>query len=288
MKSSAIARIVLFSIAIVILGGILVGGLTIHKVSTAVDWTQLFHSASGFGSIEGGTVASMGEVSPENVKNIEINWTSGSVTIQRADVDTISFAEDPGLDENQKMLWKLQGDTLVINNSRYRVVIGISKSKDLVVTVPMDWNCNDLEINCVSADTTLNSITANDVTINAVSGLCDFTGNCTIDKLTVETVDGDITYSGTLNKLNCEGVSADFRGTFIAVPHSIELSTVDGNIDLILPADAGFTAELDTISGKFTSNFDTVVSGSRYSCGNGACSIEVDGVSGNITINKAQ
>lgn len=288
MKTNAIVRIVLFSIAILVLGGILVGGMLLYTFAVNTDWNNVSEFVGGFFATTDGTVASVGELSAAEVKNIEINWTSGSVTIQRADVDTISFAEDPGLDENQKMLWKLQGDTLVINNSRYRVVIGISKSKDLVVTVPMDWNCNDLEINCVSADTTLNSITANEVTINAVSGLCDFTGNCTIDKLNVETVDGDITYSGTLNKLNCEGVSADFRGTFIAVPHSIELSTVDGNIDLILPADAGFTAELDTISGKFTSNFDTVVSGSRYSCGNGACSIEVDGVSGNITINKAQ
>lgn len=288
MKANAIVRIVLFSIAILLLSAILVSGLLVRQFAVNTDWNRVTELFEEFIPSNDGTVASVGEISASDVKNIEINWTSGSVTVLKDNVQNITFSENSGLNENEKLVWKLKGDTLVIDSSQFRVIIGITRSKDLVVTVPMNWDCKDLEINCVSADTTLQSFTATDVTISAVSGKCDFTGSCAVDKLTVETVDGDITYSGTLNDLECEGVSADFRGTFTAVPHSIDLSTVDGNIDLILPADAGFTAELDTISGKFTSDFDTVVSGSRYSCGNGACSIEIDGVSGNITINKAQ
>lgn len=286
MKANAIVRIVLFSIAILVLGGILAGGMLLYTFSVNTDWSEVSDFVGGFFATTDGTVASVGEVTASKVKNIEIDWTSGSVTIQRADVDTISFAETPGLDENQKMLWKLQWDTLVINNSRYRVIIGISKSKDLVITVPMDWSCNDLDISTVSADITVDSLTAEDVTISAVDGKCDFRGACSVADLSIETVSGDITFNGDMAKLNCEGVDADFWGSFNNAPQSIELSTVDGNVTLFLPADTGFTVELDAVSRSFESDFETTVTNDRYVHGDGKCSIEIDGVNGVVTINK--
>lgn len=286
MKANAIVRIVLFSIAILVLGGILAGGMLLYTFAVNTDWGEVSHYVGGFFASTDGSVASTGEVTASKVKNIEIDWTSGSITIQHADVDTISFAETPGLDENQKMLWKLQGDTLVINNSRYRVIIGISKSKDLVVTVPMDWNCVDLDIETVSADITVDSLTAEDVTISAVDGECDFTGNCSVGELNIETVSGNITFNGDMAKLNCEGVHADFWGSFAKAPQSIELSTVDGNVELFLPADTGFTVELDAVSRSFDSDFETTVTNDRYVHGDGKCSIEIDGVNGIVTINK--
>lgn len=288
MKTNAIVRIVLFSIAILVLGGILTGSMLLYTFAANTDWSEVSNYVGEFFATTDGSVASTGEVKASAVKNIEIDWTSGSVTIQRGDVDTISFAETPGLDENQKMLWKLQGDTLVIHNSRYRVIIGISKSKDLVITVPMDWNCVDLDIETVSADITVDSLTAEDVTISAVDGQCDFRGTCAIADLTIETVSGDITYKGTLGKLECEAVDADFRGTFTSAPSSLDLNSVDGSFDLRFPADIGFTAALNTVSGNFTSLFPTTNSGNRYVCGDGSCVIEINSVSGSLTINKTE
>lgn len=288
MKTNAIVRIVLFSIAILVLGGILAGGMLIYTFSVNTDWVQVGEFMGGFIASNDGTVASSGKVSPSDVKNLEIDWTSGSVTIHRAEVDTISFAETPGLDENQKMIWKLQGNTLVINNSRYRVVIGISKSKDLIITVPMDWNCGELEIDTVSAHITVDSLTAQDVAVSAVDGKCDFTGTCAIDDLNIETVNGDVLYKGTLKKLEYEGVNADFRGTFTAAPSKLNLNSVDGDIEVRLPDDTGFTAVLDTVSGNFTSRFPTTNSGNRYVYGDGSCVIEIDSVSGDLTINRTE
>lgn len=288
MKTNAIIRIVLFSIAILVLGGILAGGILLYTFSVNTDWTQVSEFVGGFIESNDGTAASSGEVSPSDVKNIEIDWTSGSVTILRADVDTISFAETPGLDENQKMLWKLQGDTLIINNSRYRVIIGISKSKDLVITVPMDWNCGDLEIDTVSAHITVDSLTAEDVSISAVDGKCDFTGTCAVNDLSIETVNGDVIYRGILKKLEYEGVNADFHGIFTAAPINLDMTSVDGDIEVRLPHDTGFTAVMNTVSGDFNSLYATTNSGNRYVYGDGACVIEIESVSGNLTINKAE
>ncbi len=280
MKASAIIRIILLSLLILILASILIGVLVGHKYITSGEFTAFF------GEVEG-IVASEGSVSAEEVKNIEINWVSGNVTIVRADVTDISFHEEAGLKEKDMMVWSQKGDKLFIHSSRAKVQFGTSKSKDLVVTIPMDYHFNDLTFSTVSATVNADSLTANKVTIEGVSGRCNFNGNNEFGEMNVETVSGDVTFNGTLRELICEGVSANFRGYFITTPNSIEVSGVSGNIDITLPADAGFTVELDTVNGDFNSDFSTTSSGDRYTCGNGQCRIEVDGVSGDINIRKA-
>jgi hypothetical protein len=288
MKRSAIVRIVLFSIAILILGSILAGGILVYSVATKTDWNGLFEMANDFIANKDGTISSSGEADPKLIQNIEINWTSGSVIIQKGNVANITFTESDVQSDKQKMVWSTKGSTLRIDCSQYEIVIGISPAKDLVLTVPMDWSCAELELHVVDADIILRDLTAEDVFIGAVSGTCDFTGSCAINSLSIETVDGDIFYSGSLSKLDCEGVSADFRGEFTTTPARISIEGVSGNIDLILPADAGFTASLDTIDGRFTSDFETVTSGKYYTCGDGKCEIEIEGISGNVTITKAK
>lgn len=279
MKASAIIRIILLSLLILILASILIGVLLGHKYITSGEFTAFF------GEVEG-TVASEGSVSAEEVKSIDINWVSGSVTIVKADVTDISFQEDAGLKEKDMMVWSQNGDKLVIHSSRTKVQIGTSKSKDLIVTIPMDYRFDDLTIGTVSANIKADSLIANDVTIQGVSGKCTFTGENAFGSMNVETVSGDVTFNGTLRDLVCEGVSANFRGHFTATPDSIDVDGVSGNIDITLPADAGFTVELDTLNGGFNSDFSTTSSGDRYICGDGHCSIEVDGVSGDINIRK--
>ena len=280
MKASAIIRIILLSLLILILASILIGVLTFH------DFLGSGRLVAFFGEVDG-TVASEGSVSAEEVKSLEINWVSGDVTIVRADVTDISFREDAGLKEKDMLVWSQKGDKLVIHSSRYKVQFGTSKSKDLVVTIPMDYNINNLSISTVSANFSADSLTANSVTIQGVSGECTFTGNNTFGTMNMETVSGDVTFNGTLRELTCEGVSANFRGFFTETPNSIQVDGVSGNIDITLPADAGFTAELDTLNGDFDSDFSITSSGDRYICGNGQCSIEIDGVSGDINIRKA-
>ena len=279
MKASAIIRIILLSLLILILASILISVLVGHKYLTSGEFTAFF------GEVEG-TAASEGSVSAEEVKNIEINWVSGDVTIVRADVTDISFREDAGLKEKDMMVWSQNGDKLVIHSSRTKVQFGTSKSKDLVVTIPMDYSINKLSISTVSANFSADSLTANNVTIQGVSGECTFTGSNVFGIMNMETVSGDVTFNGILRELTCEGVSANFRGCFTETPNSIQVDGVSGDIDITLPADAGFTAELDTLNGHFNSDFSTTSSGDRYICGNGQCTIEIDGVSGDINIRK--
>jgi hypothetical protein len=285
MKASAIARIILFSIAILVVGGILIGGLLLYTFAANTDWSKISQFTDSLISVKDGTVTSHGEADPAAVRNLEIDWTSGSVTIIRDQVSQITFSETPGLDDDQKMVWKMKGDTLQINYSKFQLIVGISKSKDLVITVPMDWTLNELEINTVSADITVNDLTAREVDICAVDGNCKFTGSSQVEKMEIETVNGDVSFSGSLDKLKYEAVDADFRAAFTKAPSSLEMGSVNGNFDLKLPHHTGFTAVMNTVSGTFTSVFNTIQNGNRYVAGDGSTYIEIDNVSGNLIIN---
>ena len=70
------------------------------------------------------------------------------------------------------------------------------------------------------------------------------------------------------------------------VPSKITMDTASGSLSLKLPKGAGFAVNLDTLSGKFRSDFETSQDGSRYLCGDGACKIEMESMSGGVTVNQ--
>ena len=87
MKTNAIVRIVLFSIAIVVLLGILATGLLFGLYS---------YDISSFVSskIAGGTtVPGSTSFDPDQIKDLEIAWAAGSITIQHSNTDEILIME---------------------------------------------------------------------------------------------------------------------------------------------------------------------------------------------------
>ena len=58
-------------------------------------------------------------------------------------------------------------------------------------------------------------------------------------------------------------------------------------MELFLPKAAGFTLRLDTVSGKFRSDFDySIPKGDTYVSGDGSCTVSADTVSGDIDIRQ--
>ena len=57
---------------------------------------------------------------------------------------------------------------------------------------------------------------------------------------------------------------------------------------LTLPADCGFSASMDSLSGNITTEFETTNVNGSYVYGDGSCIIDADTMSGNITIRKGQ
>lgn len=233
---------------------------------------------------------STGSASTEAIREIKIEWISGSVTIEPGDVQEITFLESGNGTDKYEMVWKQSGDELVIQYSKDSSTAGFGLhfgdgSKDLTVTVPRGWVCDSLELDTASTDLTVRDMIIREMEIDSASGTAKFE-NCTVSSLDVDTASGDVTFSGSLNELDFEAASASFTGVLENVPNLIKMDSMSGGLTLTLPEDAGFTVSLDAMSSDFSSDFPTVKKNKSYVCGDGHCKIDVDAMSGDVSILK--
>lgn len=281
MRTNAIVRIVLYSLAILILLTILVGGLLLNTFIVNHDWEAFFVSENT------GTLASAGYVSADEIKNIKIDWAAGSIAITPGDVDNILFSETQDLREEDRMVFSQQGDTLTIRFNSTRVYWGLSfdAPKDLLITVPRDWLCRELEIDAASASVHVTGLTVETVDFDGASGNFRF-DDCHVGMLDVDTASGDVHFSGTLQELDCDAASASCTLVLDNAPRSIDADMASGDLRLTLPEDCGFAVKLDALSGDFTSDFLTSTQNGKYIYGDGRCRITISAMSGDIMIYK--
>lgn len=233
---------------------------------------------------------SVGSADPAAIREIKIEWISGSVTVEPGDVQEITFLESGNGTDKYEMVWKQSGDELVIQYSKDSSIAGfgihIDKgSKDLTVTVPRGWVCDSLELDTASTDLTVRDMIIREMEIDSASGTAKFE-NCTVSSLDVDTASGDVTFTGSLSELDFEAASASFTGVLENVPDQVNMDSMSGGLTLTLPEDAGFTVSLDAMSSDFSSDFPTVKKNKSYVCGDGHCKIDVDAMSGDVSILK--
>lgn len=233
---------------------------------------------------------SAGSADPAAIREIKIDWISGSVTVEPGDVQEITFLESGNGIDKYKMVWKQSGDELVIQYSKDSSTAGFGLhfgdgSKDLTVTVPRNWLCDSLELDTASADLTVRDVIIREMEIDSASGTAKFE-NCTVSSLDVDTASGGVTFTGSLNELDFEAASASFTGVLENVPDHVKMDSMSGGLTLTLPEDAGFTVSLDAMSSDFSSDFPTVKKNKSYVCGDGHCKIDVSTMSGDVAILK--
>ncbi len=287
MKSNAIIRIVLLSLAIVILTGILVIGIWGNTVVISSDWSNVFEQDLG----ENSHLSSSGTADAGQIKNIRISWAAGDIVIVPGNVAQITFREEELLSDKNRMIWAISDDTLVIHYAKSQSFLGITindaNAKDLIITVPWNWDARKIEIDAASSAVTVRDLTVESIDFDGASGVLEIR-DCTVGLLDVDTASGDIHFLGTLHRFDCDAVSADCNLTLQNTPDAIDLDGVSGNLNLALPEDTGFTVSMETLSGQLNSSFLTTSSGSQHTYGDGRCRIEVSGVSGDVNIKTAE
>lgn len=307
MKRNAMLRIVLWSLLALILLGILLTGLfgyvgrnsyrfdtheiveTFSLVSEEVliDTTMPKATAAPVETAPDAPLADRILFDPKQVRNLEIDWAAGSVTIAPSNDDRITISETTVDTPEEALAYTLHGDTLRIRyyEKKTNPSFNLKRSKDLTILVPRDFALNGLSIDTASADLSVTDMTIGQAEVDGASGRCRFE-NCQLGSLSVDTVSGDVFVSGTATELDVDSVSAAINAQLTNVPSEISADTVSGSLELTLPENTGFIMELETLSGNFRSDFDTTKNGSVYRSGDGRCEIEVDSVSGGVTICK--
>ena len=257
------------------------------------DNITINESALTVGPIATDDSGTHGAVGTEGIRQLEIEWAAGTVTIQPgAQTDSIRFWDDYSGDEKYLLAYKVSDGKLKIQYCEedledfpFGIHLSGPRQKNLTVAVPESWFCEDLEIEAASAKLEIHKLNFGNVEIDNASGAIGFE-NCSVDSLDVDTASGDLIFSGSLNQLDCDSASATIVMNLSNVPRKVDVDTASGNVDIVLPENAGFTVQMDALSGKFRSEFDYHETNGRYISGDGACNIQVDAMSGNVNIRK--
>ena len=207
-----------------------------------------------------------GAVSASKVKNLEIDWVSGDVTVTYGNGDDISFSESfkGDLSEDHLLRWYLDGSTLRIKFQKSGVVKGHGEGKDLLIVVPKGMILDEVDLDCVSSNFIVD-----------------------VDSLEyeVDTVSGDFDLTASMATLvDVDSVSGDCTLRMGVCPDEVKMNTVSGSIYLLIPSDSGFTAEISTVSGKINCSIPVTTNNKKMVAGNGASKIRLSSVSGSLNI----
>lgn len=278
MKTNAIIRIVIYSLVILLLLGMLAVGLGVGRF--------MFHIDSGSGK----SFTGEGSINAADIDSLEIEWASGTIKLQTADTDTVSFAEEGQGSEDERMVYSISGRKLKIQYREPSVQIGFfstSLSKDLIITVPADWVCDSLDIDSASTDVTVENLTIDAVDLDTASNSIRFL-NCKVGELSVDGASNSIYMDGTLDSLDCDGMSASLTAVLTNVPQQIDIDGMSSELDLTLPENCGFRVTMEGLSNDFSSDYQTASDNGSYIYGDQQCRIDIDGMSSTVTIRKGK
>lgn len=295
MKTSAILRIILFSIALFFLLGVLGISLGVTTFMTRFSSEQTSGEVAKAPEIEVESW-SASETDPFNrvtadsnqIRILEIEWAAGSIIIEPSDSATEILVQESNVDdEKYRMVCKQNGDTLSIQFCKDSIKFpsfGISTdAKDLRITVPADWVCYSLEIDAASADVMIQDMTILEMDFDGASGLCSLV-NCNVGAMDLDAASGNVNFSGCLDSLDFDGASADCTLVLTNCPSHIDLDGMSGTLDMTLPSDCGFTVACEGLSSNFYTDFATTLRNGLHHYGDGACRIEIDAISGKVEI----
>lgn len=256
MKTSAIVRMIIWSVVAVLLTGVLVWGLRAGSLISFSSW----------GKHKAGYTYGPACFDASEIDEVQVEWISGEVTILEG--DEISFEETANrtLDQDEQLCYKMAGRTLSIIQTDRSYWFGSAPSKDLQLTLPS--SLKTLKVEVVSANVTAE-------------------GRFAIDKTELETVSGDITVQALSSReIELDTVSGWARITLDEAPAEFKSDSVSGDVTLFWPAGEGFTAELETVSGNLESDFAVTSQKDRLIYEDGRAEIQGDSVSGSLHIRQ--
>lgn len=180
------------------------------------------------------------------------------------------------------------------------------KSKTIVVEIPRNAITNYISINTAGADIEFDNINTDTLTINSFSGNANIDtvkssyisvnnvsgknklSNITSDQFELNCVSGDAEVEGNIDTIYLNSVSGDLDySTYSLSTNLISINTVSGDTTITLPKNSGFTVINSSLSGEIKSGFDGRQIDEHYIYGDGSIEMELNSVSGSISIQPA-
>ena len=232
-----------------------------------------------------GTESASQSFDASQVRSLEIDWVDGSVSIRQDTGDTLRYTVTGG--DADRTAYSLKDGKLSISATENSVLnFGSHRGADLTVLVPEGWTPKELSVESISAPIQIENLKGTELDVDTVSGVMELK-DIQADELSLSTISAKITCTGAAREITLETTSGNCALELTEHPKKIDLDSVSGDLELFLPKAAGFTLRLDTVSGKFRSDFDySIPKDDTYVSGDGSCTVSADTVSGNVNIRQ--
>lgn len=286
MKHSALARVCIWSVVTVLLVGLLATGLRGSSFADFSFGATSFAYDDSDAYTPGGTA-----ISTSGIKEIELNWLSGSVNIEVYNGSEIRFSETANreLNADTELQYRVKGNKLVIQFCKSTRGLSLlnSLSKSLTLQIPASIALDKVDIENVSSSIKFagGGLYIKKVELENVSGSIDVSG-ISGSELKLENVSGSINVGGTFDSIDCESVSGSQTYKLGSVPRKMDVDSVSGSISVSMPEGKGFTAKLDTVSGSLSTNFGDKYDRKTAVYGNGESSLKFETISGSVNIDR--
>ncbi len=222
-----------------------------------------------------------------SIQKLNIEWLDGSVEVIYWDNDHISILEgsEHTIGSDDQMRYFLNGDSLFVKfQGSHFMLFGNMPAKHLTVYLPNSISLSELDISAVSSSISVSSMTINHGHFSNVSGEIILT-DCHFEELDLESVSGKIQTTGSFRELDVDTVSGDISLAITNTPDHIDIDGVSADITLAFPADvSGFSAKMDSLSGNIHTPANVINLTDSASFGDNHTDINIDTVSGDITI----
>lgn len=240
MKASAVTRIIIYTLMIVLLLGILLSALGV----TALSFLRT--------NMPSPDTKNQGSVGAELVNNISVDWSAGSITIITADTDEIHIQETGQISEKYVMEYEIDDGTLEIAYADEAVVIGFGSmpEKDLCITVPKNWTCNELELDAAAVGVYIKDV--------------------------------------AINEVKCDGAALELDMVLSMCPKEIDIDGAGCEISIDMPSDYGYQVQMQGLGCEFESNVAYTTSAGSYYYGGRDCKVNIDGLGCELTINLSE
>ena len=227
----------------------------------------------------------------DSVKNLDIDWTSGNINFEYHDEDTVEISEKSRkkLSEDKKMRWWLDDGTLRIRFAKKGISFfswGFDQNKELTVKLPEGISLEDVNIDSTSGDVNIPSLQAQMLTLDVVSG--DIRLNLSgAGELKMSSVSGNV--EATLDKVCSAEIDTTSGDVKLSAPglEKLDIDVTTGDVTAALSGKPGFTAHLDTVTGKKNYALPLTKESGAYVCGDGSGSVKIDTTTGDINLISA-
>ncbi len=197
------------------------------------------------------------------VRNLDVDWLSGSVTVAYHDGSTVELRETSKktIGGDMQLRWWVDGDTLRVRYAKDGVrtwhLFGGTQEKALTLTLPQGIALNDVKFHTTSGDVTVPALSAGTVALEQTSGNVRAAVSAEEIRLNATSGDIELTLTGPVKKADI-GVTSGRITLTADETETVNINGTSGRVTLDVKK-AG-TVNIRTTSGDITAKLGAFTS----------------------------